>query len=57
MRENRNEFVAKNVWVIDGCDLQPMEVDIMELVFKVKLKGDACTSGTLNERWSQNVVF
>ena len=40
MRENRNEFVAKNVWIIEDGDLHPIKVDIMELVFKVKLKED-----------------
>jgi hypothetical protein len=40
MRENRKEYVAKNVWIIGDGDLQPMKVDIGGLVFNVKLKGD-----------------
>ena len=41
MREDRNEIVAKNVLIIEDGDLQPIKVDIMELVFMVKLKGDS----------------
>jgi hypothetical protein len=39
MQEGRNERVAKNVWIIEGNDLQPTKVDIRELTFPVKLKG------------------
>jgi len=38
MQEDRNELVAKNVWIIEDGDLQPMKVDIKELIFTVKLK-------------------
>jgi hypothetical protein len=40
MQEDRNDCVAKNVWIIEDGDLRPMRVDIKELVFKVKLKED-----------------
>ena len=40
MQENRKEIAAKNVWIIEDGNLQPIKVDIMELVFEVQLKGD-----------------
>ena len=41
MQETRDDsFSADSVWVIGDGDLQPMKVDIMELIFEVKLKGD-----------------
>ena len=39
MREDRNDHVAKNVWIIEDGDLQPVKVDIGELTFPVKLRG------------------
>jgi hypothetical protein len=39
MQEGRNDYIAKNVWIIEDGDLQPVKVDIGELTFPVKLKG------------------
>jgi hypothetical protein len=39
MQEGRNDYIAKNVWIIGDGDLQPMKVDIGELTFPVKLRG------------------
>jgi hypothetical protein len=40
IKQQENDYVAKNVWIIEDGDLRPMRVDIKELVFKVKLKED-----------------
>jgi hypothetical protein len=40
MREERNDRIAENVWIIGDGDSQPIKVGMIELVFEVKLKGD-----------------
>jgi len=37
-QKNRNDYIAKNVWIIEDGDLRPVKVDIGELTFPVKLR-------------------